>query len=169
MTSRDWVRGLQCCLRLSTPKVIWHQARLFGGTSPTTSPISRPGSSFRTSPATPTKPNIAGFDSRHPFHLYPISFVSIEGDTMDFSSLKEQVSNLTLYDIKAGVRKVQNGTFRQALFLHITIGGRQKYWRAKLDSCHELYGNGGQGPRSYEQWAMGRIVNVDAGDCEWNT
>lgn len=30
---------------------------------------------------------------------------------MDFNSLKEQVSNLTLYDIKAGVRKVQNGTF----------------------------------------------------------
>lgn len=29
--------------------------------------------------------------------------------TMDFSSLKDQVSNLTLYDIKAGVRKVQNG------------------------------------------------------------
>lgn len=29
---------------------------------------------------------------------------------MDFNSLKEQVSNLTLYDIKAGVRKVQNGT-----------------------------------------------------------
>lgn len=28
---------------------------------------------------------------------------------MDFASLKEQVSNLTLYDIKAGVRKVQNG------------------------------------------------------------
>jgi hypothetical protein len=29
---------------------------------------------------------------------------------MDLSSLKEQVSNLTLYDLKAGVRKVQNGT-----------------------------------------------------------
>ena len=28
---------------------------------------------------------------------------------MDFNSLKEQVSNLTLYDLKAGVRKVQNG------------------------------------------------------------
>ena len=28
---------------------------------------------------------------------------------MDLSSLKEQVSNLTLYDLKAGVRKVQNG------------------------------------------------------------
>jgi epsin len=30
---------------------------------------------------------------------------------MDFDSLKNQVSNLTLYDIKAGVRKVQNGTY----------------------------------------------------------
>ncbi|KAK5055254.1 hypothetical protein LTR84_013004 [Exophiala bonariae] len=27
---------------------------------------------------------------------------------MDFDSLKTQVSNLTLYDLKAGVRKVQN-------------------------------------------------------------
>ncbi|KAL1843829.1 hypothetical protein VTJ49DRAFT_7180 [Mycothermus thermophilus] len=27
---------------------------------------------------------------------------------MDFDNLKKQVSNLTLYDIKAGVRKVQN-------------------------------------------------------------
>ena len=30
-------------------------------------------------------------------------------ETMDFNSLKDQVSNLTLYDLKAGVRKVQNG------------------------------------------------------------
>lgn len=29
---------------------------------------------------------------------------------MDFSKLQDQVSNLTLYDLKAGVRKVQNGT-----------------------------------------------------------
>lgn len=29
--------------------------------------------------------------------------------TMDLNSLKDQVSNLTLYDLKAGVRKVQNG------------------------------------------------------------
>jgi epsin len=28
---------------------------------------------------------------------------------MDFNSLKDQVSNLTLYDIKAGARKLQNG------------------------------------------------------------
>lgn len=30
---------------------------------------------------------------------------------MDFSNIKDQVSNLTLYDLKAGVRKVQNGEF----------------------------------------------------------
>lgn len=30
---------------------------------------------------------------------------------MDFNSLKDQVSNLSLYDLKAGVRKVQNGKF----------------------------------------------------------
>jgi hypothetical protein len=29
---------------------------------------------------------------------------------MDMNSIKDQVSNLTLYDLKAGVRKVQNGT-----------------------------------------------------------
>lgn len=28
---------------------------------------------------------------------------------MDLSGIKDQVSNLTLYDLKAGVRKVQNG------------------------------------------------------------
>lgn len=28
---------------------------------------------------------------------------------MDLGSLKEQVTNLSLYDLKAGVRKVQNG------------------------------------------------------------
>ncbi|CAI7666976.1 unnamed protein product [Penicillium manginii] len=27
---------------------------------------------------------------------------------MDMNSIKDQVSNLTLYDLKAGVRKVQN-------------------------------------------------------------
>ena len=28
---------------------------------------------------------------------------------MDINSIRDQVSNLTLYDLKAGVRKVQNG------------------------------------------------------------
>lgn len=32
---------------------------------------------------------------------------------MDLNSLKDQVSNLTLYDLKAGVRKVQNGKMGQ--------------------------------------------------------
>ncbi|CAG8131816.1 unnamed protein product [Penicillium salamii] len=30
---------------------------------------------------------------------------------MDFSNLKDQVSNMSLYDLKAGVRKVQNGSY----------------------------------------------------------
>jgi epsin len=34
---------------------------------------------------------------------------------MDFSSLKDSVTNLTLYDIKAGVRKVQNGKWGRFL------------------------------------------------------
>jgi epsin len=33
---------------------------------------------------------------------------------MDFESLKNQVSNLTLYDVKAGVRKVQNGEIQRS-------------------------------------------------------
>jgi epsin len=32
---------------------------------------------------------------------------------MDFNSLKDAVSNLTLYDVKASVRKVQNGERRR--------------------------------------------------------
>lgn len=36
---------------------------------------------------------------------------------MDFSKLQDQVSNLTLYDIKAGVRKVQNGMLRSTLLV----------------------------------------------------
>ena len=28
---------------------------------------------------------------------------------MDINNIRDQVSNLTLYDLKAGVRKVQNG------------------------------------------------------------
>jgi hypothetical protein len=37
---------------------------------------------------------------------------------MDFNNLKEQVSNLTLYDLKAGVRKVQNGRPLPRIFLN---------------------------------------------------
>lgn len=38
-----------------------------------------------------------------------IRFRTFSAFPMDLNSLKEQVSNLTLYDLKAGVRKVQNG------------------------------------------------------------
>jgi len=38
--------------------------------------------------------------------------------TMDFNSLKDTVSNLSLYDLKASVRKVQNGS---SFFLRPTI------------------------------------------------
>jgi hypothetical protein len=34
---------------------------------------------------------------------------------MDFNDLKNTVSNLTLYDLKAGFRKAQNGTRRPPL------------------------------------------------------
>jgi hypothetical protein len=34
---------------------------------------------------------------------------------MDFNSLRDQVSNLTLYDVKAGVRKMQNGMFAASI------------------------------------------------------
>ena len=45
---------------------------------------------------------------------------------MDFNSLKDQVSNLTLYDIKAGVRKVQNGTGKKrSQPFPFSIGGRE--------------------------------------------
>jgi hypothetical protein len=56
---------------------------------------------------------------------------------MDFDSLKNQVSNLTLYDVKAGVRKVQNGELSSLLLLldqHLM-----------MDSCHEPNRNGSQG------------------------
>lgn len=58
---------------------------------------------------------------------------------MDLNSLKSTVSNLTLYDIKAGVRKVQNGGF---FFISAVV-------RASLTglpiSGHELHRDGGEG------------------------
>ena len=40
---------------------------------------------------------------------------------MDLNSLKDTVSNLTLYDLKAGVRKVQNGASSLGLFPRLPI------------------------------------------------
>lgn len=53
---------------------------------------------------------------------------------MDLNSLKDQVSNLTLYDIKAGVRKVQNGII-DALSA-VRVGGTLAY---ELNSGYELH------------------------------
>jgi len=55
---------------------------------------------------------------------------------MDLNSLKDQVSNLTLYDIKAGVRKVQNGTLPESNIRAAADG---------TSSGDELYRNGVQG------------------------
>jgi epsin len=38
---------------------------------------------------------------------------------MDLNQLKDSVSNLTLYDLKASVRKVQNGTVHPITALSI--------------------------------------------------
>lgn len=57
---------------------------------------------------------------------------------MDLNDLKSQVSNLTLYDLKAGFRKAQNGN----LSLETTTG------LAVANVCHsgdELYRYGGEG------------------------
>ena len=58
---------------------------------------------------------------------------------MDFNALKDQVSNLTFYDLKAGVRKVQNGKR--------SLKGFDSVLRAlaEFKSCYELYRNGGKG------------------------
>lgn len=60
---------------------------------------------------------------------------------LDLNTLKEAAANLSLYDLKAGVRKVQNGT---VLIL---------FYAPKLTSysCHELHRDGGQGSGSYKQ------------------
>ena len=41
---------------------------------------------------------------------------------MDLNNIKKQVSNLTLYDIKAGVRKMQNGTLAVAAIMARLVG-----------------------------------------------
>ena len=58
---------------------------------------------------------------------------------MDLNNIKKQVSNLTLYDLKAGVRKMQNGRpLMQRQLLRSTM---LTCWH----SCHELHGNRSKG------------------------
>lgn len=62
---------------------------------------------------------------------------------MDLSSLKDQVSNLTLYDLKAGVRKVQNGELSRMPASRVDS-------LTEAYSCDELYRDGVEGQRSHE-------------------
>lgn len=108
---------------------------------------------------------------------------------MDFESLKNQVSNLTLYDLKAGVRKVQNGKVEWLLEIHKLTGC----------SCYESHRDGVQstskripkpsllncsGQGSYKCWPLGcpklvYSINIrtsidesryfDDGDCTGNS
>lgn len=64
---------------------------------------------------------------------------------MNFDSLKEQVTNLSLYDIKAGVRKVQNGKP-----LRPPRGLRRRRTDCFSRSCYELYRDGGESEGGYE-------------------
>jgi hypothetical protein len=45
---------------------------------------------------------------------------------MDLNSLKDTVAGLSLYDLKAGVRKVQNGTSSAGIERHTTNANRHK-------------------------------------------
>lgn len=62
---------------------------------------------------------------------------------MDWNDLRNQVSNLSVYDIKAGVRKVQNGMFVYRL--------RPRMYSNAITSCHELHRDGGEGARGDQQ------------------
>ena len=70
---------------------------------------------------------------------------------MDFSALKEQVTNLSLYDLKAGVRRVQNGKLSS-----LKPARRKKGAHYGCISCHELHGDGGEGKYS----ALSKIDRV---------
>ena len=64
---------------------------------------------------------------------------------MDINSIKDQVSNLSLYDLKAGVRKVQNGP-------HFSIASKlPRHVLTISPSCNELYRDGSKGTRILDE------------------
>lgn len=75
-------------------------------------------------------------DDNHTSALSPIA-------TMDLNSLKDTVSNLTLYDLKAGVRKVQNG--KPYTYTEADAPGGNHDLTVGCNSRDELYRDGGQG------------------------
>ena len=75
---------------------------------------------------------------------------------MDWNDLRNQVSNLSVYDIKAGVRKVQNGMYTEAT--------ESRTSSDTAISRHELHRNGVQGAGGDQQRALGSLIQHDAGD-----
>jgi hypothetical protein len=67
----------------------------------------------------PDLSDIAQHSSRFP--LRPLPPVHSTPLAMDFSKLQDQVSNLTLYDLKAGVRKMQNGMLSSLMYIRVAI------------------------------------------------
>ncbi|BCR94402.1 epsin-3, clathrin recruitment and traffic between the Golgi and endosome [Aspergillus luchuensis] len=66
---------------------------------------------------------------------------------MDFSNLKEQVSNLTLYDLKAGVRKVQNAVMNYTeMEAKVREATNNEPWGASNTLMHEI----ASGTHSYQ-------------------
>ncbi|RAL11285.1 ENTH-domain-containing protein [Aspergillus homomorphus CBS 101889] len=66
---------------------------------------------------------------------------------MDFSSLKDQVSNLTLYDLKAGVRKVQNAVMNYTeMEAKVREATNNEPWGASNSLMHEI----ASGTHSYQ-------------------
>ncbi|PYH92456.1 ENTH-domain-containing protein [Aspergillus ellipticus CBS 707.79] len=58
---------------------------------------------------------------------------------MDFSNLKDQVSNLTLYDLKAGVRKVQNAVMNYTeMEAKVREATNNEPWGASNTLMHEI-------------------------------
>jgi epsin len=84
---------------------------------------------------------------------------------MDWNTMKDAVSNITLYDVKAGVRKVQNGkafvsTSCLELFSTIKI---ETYGLIQRVVCsrHELYGDGGEGNHSSQTPYWIKVVTIE--------
>jgi len=74
---------------------------------------------------------------------------------MDFNSLKDQVSNLSLYDLKAGVRKVQNGELEATLIVW-DMRAHEAY------SCHELHRDGIESQGGDQQRALVSVKKLQA-------
>ena len=82
---------------------------------------------------------------------------------MDLNSIRDQVSNLTLYDLKAGVRKVQNGELMpQIEVLDVEAHKRfiavmnytemeSKVIASAVAGLKNLVDHLAQGPRSHQQ------------------